>query len=112
MHPCPAGDDSGPRALQAVTLGAEPRERGVGLHVIEQGTDTIEGRAMSGMLSVLAELRYVLIVASTMDGLATARARGPIAGQSGTGETHAAQRQMMLHSCQDGADLRRGHSYP
>jgi DNA invertase Pin-like site-specific DNA recombinase len=51
---------------------------GVGLYVIEQGTDTIEGRARSGMLSVLAELRHELIVADTMDGLATARARGPI----------------------------------
>ncbi|MGH4009901.1 MAG: recombinase family protein [Pseudonocardiaceae bacterium] len=40
------------------TLGAELRERGIGLNVIEQGidTDTMEGRAMLGMLSVLAEL--------------------------------------------------------
>ncbi|MEV4112168.1 recombinase family protein [Nonomuraea sp. NPDC049695] len=44
--------------LHLVTLGADLRERGVGLHVIEQGidTDTMEGRAMFGMLSVLAEL--------------------------------------------------------
>jgi DNA invertase Pin-like site-specific DNA recombinase len=72
----------------------------------------MEGRDMSGMLSVLAERRHELIVANTVDGLATARARGPIAGQSGTGETHAAQRQMMLHGCHDGADPRRGHGYP
>jgi len=61
-----------------VTLGAELRERGVGLHVIEQGIDTAtaEGRAMFGMLSVLAELQRELIVANTRDGLAAARARG------------------------------------
>ena len=47
------------RVLHLVTLGAELRERGVGLHVTEQGIDTTtaEGRAMFGMLSVLAELQ-------------------------------------------------------
>ncbi len=61
-----------------VTLGAELRERGVGLRVLEQGIDTstAEGRAMFGMLSVLAELQRELIVANTRDGLAAARARG------------------------------------
>lgn len=44
--------------LHPVTLGADLHERGIGLHVIEQGiaTSTMEGRAMFGMLSVLAEL--------------------------------------------------------
>ncbi|MEU8952408.1 recombinase family protein [Streptomyces sp. NPDC048489] len=44
--------------LHLVTLGANLRERKIGLHVIEQGIDTTtaEGRAMFGMLSVLAEL--------------------------------------------------------
>ena len=65
MYPRPAGDDAGPCALQAVTLGAELRERGIGSHVIEQGTGTMQGRA-------------------------TARTRGWIAGQSGIGETRAA----------------------
>jgi DNA invertase Pin-like site-specific DNA recombinase len=69
--------------LHLVTLGAELRERKVGLHVIEQGIDTatIEGRAMFGMLSVLAELQRELIVANTMDGLASARARGRVGGR-------------------------------
>ncbi|MEV4177805.1 recombinase family protein [Nonomuraea sp. NPDC049709] len=69
--------------LHLVTLGADLRERGVGLHVIEQGidTDTMEGRAMFGMLSVLAELQRELIVANTMDGLASARARGRVGGR-------------------------------
>jgi hypothetical protein len=51
--------------------------------VIEQGidTDTIEGRAMFGMLSVLAELQRELIVANTRDGLAAARARGRVGGR-------------------------------
>jgi DNA invertase Pin-like site-specific DNA recombinase len=69
--------------LHLVTLGAELRERRVGLHVIEQGIDTatMEGRAMFGMLSVLAELQRELIVANTMDGLASARARGRVGGR-------------------------------
>ncbi|QUW85327.1 recombinase family protein [Streptomyces mirabilis] len=66
-----------------VTLGANLRERGIGLHVIEQGIDTstVEGRAMFGMLSVPAELQRELIVANTMDGLAAARARGRKGGR-------------------------------
>ena len=69
--------------LHLVTLGAELRSREVGLHVIEQGIDTatVEGRAMFGMLSVLAELQRELIVANTMDGLAAARARGRVGGR-------------------------------
>jgi DNA invertase Pin-like site-specific DNA recombinase len=69
--------------LHLVTLGAELRMRGFGLHVIEQGidTDTMEGRAMFGMLSVLAELQRELIVANTNDGLAAARARGRVGGR-------------------------------
>ena len=52
--------------LHLVTLGADLRERGIGLHVIEQGIDTqtVKGRAMFGMLSVLAELQRELIVAN------------------------------------------------
>ncbi|WP_331743669.1 recombinase family protein (plasmid) [Streptomyces sp. NBC_00873] len=67
--------------LHLVTLGADLRERGIGLHVIEQGIDTstMEGRAMFGMLSVLAELQRELIVAN--DGLASARARGRVGGR-------------------------------
>ncbi|WP_280922452.1 recombinase family protein [Streptomyces sp. KCTC 0041BP] len=69
--------------LHLVTFGAELRERGIGLHVIEQGIDTstMEGRAMFGMLSVLAELQRELIVANTNDGLASARARGRVGGR-------------------------------
>jgi hypothetical protein len=50
-------DRLGRSVLHLVTLGAALRERGVGLRVIEQGIDTstAEGRAMFGMLSVLAE---------------------------------------------------------
>ena len=42
--------------LHLVTLGAQLRERGIGLKVLEQGIDTAtaEGRTMFGMLSVLA----------------------------------------------------------
>jgi len=92
VYPRRAGDDAGPCALQAVTLGVELRERGIGPHVIEQGTGTGTG---------------------TMQGRATARTRGRIAGQSGTGETHAGQRQMMPHRHEPGSkaatlrDLRR-----
>ncbi|MER6431661.1 recombinase family protein [Streptomyces sp900105245] len=69
--------------LHLVTLGADLCERGIGLHVIEQGIDTstMEGRAMFGMLSVLAELQRQLIVANAMDGLASAGARGRVGGR-------------------------------
>lgn len=76
-------DRLGRSVLHLVTLGAELRKRGVELHVIEQGIDTstMEGRAMFGMLSVLAELQRELIVANTRDGLAAARARGRKGGR-------------------------------
>ena len=76
-------DRLGRSVLHLVTLGAELRERGIGLHVTEQGIDTTtaEGRAMFGMLSVLAELQRELILASTRDGLAAARARGRTGGR-------------------------------
>ncbi|MFJ8855478.1 recombinase family protein [Streptomyces sp. NPDC102437] len=63
--------------VHLVALGAELRERGIGLHAIEQGIDTttMEGRAMFGRLFVLAELQRQLIVANTNDGLASARGR-------------------------------------
>jgi DNA invertase Pin-like site-specific DNA recombinase len=76
-------DRLGRSVMHLVTLGAELRDRGVGLHVIEQGIDTTtaEGRAMFGMLSVLAELQRELIIANTRDGLAAARARGRKGGR-------------------------------
>jgi len=76
-------DRLGRSVLHLVTLGAQLRERGVGLQVVEQGinTGTAEGRAMFGMLSVLAELQRELIVANTRDGLAAARARGRRGGR-------------------------------
>ncbi|MGI5170452.1 hypothetical protein ACQEU3_39500 [Spirillospora sp. CA-253888] len=56
-----------------------PGRTRIELHGIEQAIDTstMEGRAMFGMLSVLAEL----IVANTNGGLAAARARGRIGGR-------------------------------
>ena len=76
-------DRLGRSVVHLVNLGAHLRERGVGLQVIEQGIDTAtpEGRAMFGMLSVLAELQRELIVANTRDGLAAARARGRTGGR-------------------------------
>ncbi len=76
-------DRLGRSVLHLVTLGAELRDRGVGLHVIEQGIDTstAEGRAMFGTLSVLAEFQRELIVANTRGGLAAARARGRKGGR-------------------------------
>ena len=76
-------DRLGRSVLHLVTLGAALRERGVGLRVLEQGIDTAtaEGRAMFGMLSVLAELQRELIIANTKDGLAAARARGRTGGR-------------------------------
>ena len=76
-------DRLGRSLVHLVTLGAQLRDRGVGLRVLEQGIDTstAEGRAMYGMLSVLAELQRELIVANTRDGLASARVRGRVGGR-------------------------------
>jgi DNA invertase Pin-like site-specific DNA recombinase len=66
-----------------INLGADLRARSIDLHATEQGIDTstMDGRAMFGMLSVLAELQRELIVANTNDGLAAARARGRVGGR-------------------------------
>ncbi|MEV0108336.1 recombinase family protein [Nocardia sp. NPDC050799] len=76
-------DRLGRSVLNLIQLGAQLQERGIGLKVTEQGIDTAttEGRAMFGMLSVLAELQRELIVANTKDGLAAARARGRKGGR-------------------------------
>ena len=76
-------DRLGRSVLHLITLGADLRERGIGLQVLEQDIDTstAEGRAMFGMLSVLAEFQRELIVANTRYGLAAARARGRIGGR-------------------------------
>ena len=83
--------------LHLVTLGAELREHGIGLKVTEQGIDTttIEGRAMFGMLSVLAELQRELIAANTRDGLAAARARGRVGGRRSLTPDQAALAQQL-----------------
>jgi DNA invertase Pin-like site-specific DNA recombinase len=76
-------DRLGRSLVHLVNVGAELRQREIGLHVIEQGIDTstAEGRAMFGMLAVLAEYQRELIVANTHDGLAAARARGRVGGR-------------------------------
>lgn len=76
-------DRLGRSVQHLITLGTELRDRGIELHVVEQGIDTatIEGRAMFGMLSVLAEFQRELTVANTREGLAAARARGRSGGR-------------------------------
>ncbi|MEU2004710.1 recombinase family protein [Rhodococcus sp. NPDC019627] len=76
-------DRLGRSVLHLVSLGAELRERGIGMKVLEQGIDTAtaEGRAMCGMFSVLAELQRELLVANTREGLAAARTRGRKGGR-------------------------------
>jgi DNA invertase Pin-like site-specific DNA recombinase len=108
-------DRLGRSVLHLVTLGAQLRERGVGLRVLEQGIDTAtaEGRAMFGMLSVLAELQRELIVANTRDGLAAARARGRTGGRRPrlTGDqVRAAQR--MYDEGEHTVAIRRGSWLP
>lgn len=92
--------------LHLITFGAELRERGVGLRVLEQGIDTstAEGRAMFGMLSVLAELQRELIVANTRDGLAAARARGRTGGRPRV--VDADKRRIILARHTDGESIR------
>ncbi len=92
-------DRLGRSVLHLVTLGAQLRERGVGLRVLEQGIDTTtaEGRAMFGMLSVLSELQRELIVANTRDGLAAARARGRTGGRKPTLSAHQARAAQRMY---------------
>lgn len=80
---CTRLDRLGRSLVHLVNLGAELNDRGVGLKVLEQGidTDTPEGRAMFGMLAVMAELQRELINANTREGLASARARGRKGGR-------------------------------
>ena len=76
-------DRLGRSLLHLVHLGEQLKQRGIGLKVIEQGVDTStsEGRAMFGMLAVLAEFQRDLIIANTRDGLDAARARGRRGGR-------------------------------
>lgn len=76
-------DRLGRSLLHLVQLGDQLKQRGVGLKVLEQGVDTStsEGRAMFGMLAVLAEFQRDLIIANTRDGLEAARARGRKGGR-------------------------------
>ncbi|WP_445529703.1 recombinase family protein [Streptomyces cyslabdanicus] len=78
--------------LYLVTLGVDLRERGIGLHVVEQGIDTstTEGRAVSGMMPVLAELRRELIVANTPTTGSPPHA--PAAGSAGAGRSSPSTR--------------------
>jgi hypothetical protein len=82
--------------------------------VLEPGIDTAtaEGRAMFGMLSVLAELQRELIVANTRDGLAAARARGRTGGRRPRLSLSQARHAQQLydgrqHTVQQIADLLR-----
>ncbi len=79
-----------------INLGADLRAAGIELHVVEQGIDTsiMEGRPMFGMPSVLAELQRELIVATTNDGPAAARARGRVGGRVGGRRPKLTQRQL------------------
>lgn len=105
-------DRLGRSLLDLVTLGAELRGRGIGLRVTEQAIDTatVEGRAMFGMLSVLAEMQRELIVANTRDGLAAARARGRQGGRRPKLTEQQAQVAQRLydareHTAQEIADM-------
>jgi DNA invertase Pin-like site-specific DNA recombinase len=105
-------DRLGRSVAHLVQLGAELRERGVGLTVIEQGinTATMEGRAMFGMLSMLAELQRELTLANTRDGLAAARAGGRAGGRRPRLTTHQAEVAQQLydggkHTVQQIADM-------
>ncbi|MFD4407235.1 recombinase family protein [Nocardia sp. NPDC058499] len=105
-------DRLGRSVLHLITLGADLRERGIGLKVVEQGidTDSAEGRAMFGMLSVLAELQRELILANTRDGLDAARARGRTGGRRPKLTAHQVEQAQRLydegrHTVQQIADI-------
>jgi DNA invertase Pin-like site-specific DNA recombinase len=86
-------DRIGRSLTHLVNLSNDLRERGIELHVIEQGidTNTAEGRLMFGVLCSLAEYQRELILANTMDGLAAARARGRVGGRKPKLTPHQAE---------------------
>lgn len=96
-------DRLGRSLAHLVALAEDLRERGVDLHVTEQGLDTRtpEGRMMFGMLAVLAEFQRELIVANTNDGLAAARARGRVGGRKRKLTPHQATLAQQLYDARE-----------
>ncbi|MFG2072917.1 recombinase family protein [Nonomuraea maritima] len=89
-----------------VTLMEELRDRGVQLHVTEQGIDTRtpEGRLMYHLVGAFGQFQRELIVANTKDGLAAARARGRSGGRPKALRERQAQlaREMYEETGEDG----------
>ncbi|MGW7577211.1 recombinase family protein [Streptomyces sp. NPDC054765] len=72
------------RSLQdLVNMVAELRERGIGFQSLHEALDTTTpgGRLIFHVFAALAEFIRELIVASTHEGLAAARARGKVGGR-------------------------------
>lgn len=104
-------DRLGRSLAHLITLGADLRERGIDLVVMEQGIDTrtAEGRLMFGMLGALAEYQRELIVANTRDGLAAARARGRKGGRRPKLSVDQAALAQRLYD-EKGPDGKRAHT--
>lgn len=66
-----------------LTLADELRDRGIGLKVIKQDIDTTTstGRLVFHVLAAIDEFQRELIVEGTLEGLASARARGRVGGR-------------------------------
>jgi DNA invertase Pin-like site-specific DNA recombinase len=68
---------------QLIGLSADLAERGVHLQVLKQGIDTTtaQGRLVFHVLGAIDEFQRELIVEGTLEGLASARARGRTGGR-------------------------------
>ena len=66
-----------------LALAEDLRERGIGLVVLKQQIDTTtpQGRLVFALLGALDEFQREIIVESTNEGLAAARARGRVGGR-------------------------------
>lgn len=66
-----------------IALANDLAERKIGLRVLNLGTDitTPAGKAVYGIIAVVAEMERDLLIERTMSGLAAARARGRVGGR-------------------------------
>ncbi len=104
-------DRLGRSVLHLVTLGAQLRDRGVGLQVVEQGIDTAtaEGRAMFGMLGVPRSTVYGHLnkatvgtrphAQKTVAAAAPSAERAPSNDPAGDAHTHGARITPKSRAC-------------
>jgi len=90
-------------------MAAQLREREVDLLVLQQGIDTStpSGRLQFHMFGAFDEFLRELIVEGTLDGLASARARGRAGGRPPALDAHGVEKARALYEMKGGDGKRR-----